>query len=318
MLIVVEGIDGAGKSTLIRALVDALTGQGSVQVISSGPLVDHPLVEYEARLLSYHPDNGHHIICDRWHVGELVYGPLYRGLSKLTPAMNRHVELFLRSRGALRVVMDTPLHIVRKRLWDRGDDLLHPTHVEQVWRFYRFHCAAERYSFVDTVTSETVPKMINAARRRADAVKDLSAEWPTYVGPTQPELLLLGERRNNANFPSAFVPFGGTSGEFLLDRLEAIQATNYGLANALEEINLRALWRALGKPRVVAMGQSALRVVRDNHIPYHHVPHPQWVRRFAHHRGIEYAERIAYGTPGRSDDSRRRVRETSVASSDAG
>ena len=50
MLIIVEGPDGAGKTTLVAALATALrasSDSASVDVLHRGPPVAHPLLEYE-------------------------------------------------------------------------------------------------------------------------------------------------------------------------------------------------------------------------------------------------------------------------------
>lgn len=82
MIIILEGPDGSGKSTLAHAVASLL---GGATVVSSGPPIGDPFNEYmekinEARLRPTHT------IFDRLHVGELVYGPLLRGRSRLTAA----------------------------------------------------------------------------------------------------------------------------------------------------------------------------------------------------------------------------------------
>src|ERR687897_2440373 len=76
LLVILEGPDGAGKSTLSRELAASLRAAypaDSISEFHKGPPHHHPLVEYEQPLFHYRPGTGRHIICDRWHVGEAVY-----------------------------------------------------------------------------------------------------------------------------------------------------------------------------------------------------------------------------------------------------
>src|SRR4051812_12260533 len=132
-LILLEGVDGSGKSTLVDDFLLQLPHTGIH--FSRGPLKLHPLIDYLLPLVDYRP--GIDIVCDRWHLGELVYGPLYRARSRLTPAMELYIDLFLESRGALKLWVDTPFEQVQTRLKIRGEDFLQEQHVRLVWDFYR-------------------------------------------------------------------------------------------------------------------------------------------------------------------------------------
>ena len=118
MLIVIEGADGTGKSTLANAIAHAA---GPVEVIHAGPPARHPLIEYTSPLAGYRPAEGHTVVCDRWHLGELVYGHLYRGGSGLTADQFRGVEDFLLELGAVLVYCTGSSHYLAKQLRERGE-----------------------------------------------------------------------------------------------------------------------------------------------------------------------------------------------------
>lgn len=273
MLIVLEGVDGAGKSTLADRLIHAL-GDEHLR-LHQGPLKGDPLKEYEWELgRMYSPSSGIHIVADRWHVGELVYGPLYRGVSKLTPAMTRHVELYLDKLGAYKVVVSENIHVINKRLKSRGEDFLQDHHVGLVWDFYNEWAESEGWA---TTTSDAVTQnILRPALRKQTEAEDLEV-FKSYVGSAHPKHLILTDADETTGygrpfFNAAMVPYPDTSGHFLLTALEEAKVRDYGIACATAE-DVPFLWHTLGRPNVVALGSIAAKIARA--IPHHTISHPR-------------------------------------------
>lgn len=298
MLVVVEGIDGAGKSTLVDQL--SHLAPDDAKVLHRGQPRDHPLIEYVWALTQYEV-GGQTWICDRWHVGELIYGPIYRGHARLTPAMHRYVEMVLDRLGAIKILMDTPFDEVERRIARRGENFLQPQHRRLVWDAYHEQCTYARGWRSYTNRSKPQDVLTMAENAEADALKLDSFE--TYVGGRTPEVLLLGDRRGNPHpdrprYPWAFVPYADTSGHYLLSAAEAAGAQFYGVANAWEE-DVYALWRALSCPKIVLLGREAEKAVRRNVSDevFHSsvvkvLQHPQYVRRFMNATMHNYGQAI--------------------------
>lgn len=113
MIVIIEGPDGAGKTTLARAIQQD-TGW---QYIHANAPAAHPLIEYTAPL----SDSTKSFVLDRWHLGEMVYGPLHRGGSRLSPEQFVAVEQFLDERGAVVVLCNGTVAELSKHLYMRGD-----------------------------------------------------------------------------------------------------------------------------------------------------------------------------------------------------
>lgn len=209
-----------------------------------------------------------------------------------------HVELFLRSRGALLVsILHDPKEIHR-RLELRDEDFLKSEHVNRViatYRYLRHVTRVEQLAFDKGVSELDYPAIVTAARKAEQAVLTLR-EFPTYVGGPSPQVLLLGETRGptsslaEGRHPSAFVPFAATSGHYLLSALRYWDV-DFGLANALEE-NVHDLWRTLGEPLVVTLGSKAHGNAEFAGVQHGAVPHPQFIRRFFARDGERYAKAI--------------------------
>jgi thymidylate kinase len=222
MLILIEGVDGSGKSTLVDEF--NILMPDDARHFARGPLKQHPLVEYLYPLLNYHPIMSVPVICDRWHVGELVYGPLYRGSSKLTPAMEAYIDAFLRSRGALKLWVDTPYETVELRLKTRGDDLLQEQHQRLVWDWYRDHLPRRGWRSVPgnlqkTKRAELVRQLLKDAQMAASMAT--SIHYPHYVGPPEPEVVLFGDhvttRQDRPTFDGLpWVPYEDSPGHYAI------------------------------------------------------------------------------------------------------
>jgi hypothetical protein len=304
MLIIIEGVDCTGKSTLAKELVDlAAERDDAVRYIHSGPPTAHPIVEYEYALSGYKPGVGVSVICDRWHLGADVYGPLKRNDNGLDVAVRWHIEQYLRSRGALLVhAVPESIEKMHEMMRSRGEDYIDEN--EAVLAADMFDDAAERSML--PLTSSSIPhnakSIFNMAVKYEEQAAPLAA-FSSYIGPRRPRALLLGDvkNRNGADetdmlAEAAFVPYKMSSGTFLLNAMlhpsvDASRNDDIGIANANEE-DLGRLWDMLHTPRVVALGKAAQAACDRAHVPYKAAEHPAYVRRFLRNDIVAYGRKL--------------------------
>lgn len=314
MLIILEGSDCAGKTSLAHQLSDAAFNQGiNTTLMSAGP--PEPglaaLDEYELLLrpLREHAvDPRHLVILDRWHLGELVYGPLLRGESRLSAVQFEHVERFLDAMGAIRVIVHPASeNVLRARFAKRGDDLLSEEQVVAVWRWYLN--AAQVYNWRQVHSPVTHVEVLDLLMWAAIGCTRAHStiDFPSYVGSPQPTVLVLGDEPNGwrigENPNPALMPYRRNSAHYLISAMLANMPNRlgYGLANANDGTDVEALWQALGRPRVAALGKRCQRTLDASQVPYQAFPHPQWVKRFRYTDQLVYGHAVVHGVPYRAE-----------------
>lgn len=277
MLAIVEGCDLTGKSTFCRKL----EGYGFKTIHFSQPQQD-PLEEYLPNLARWPK----HSVMDRFHLGERVYGPLYRGGSRLTTNGRRYVDLFIESRAGVLVLRDEPTETILERYDQRGETFLKREDIQCVRDAFLLEFNLSQIS--QKMLNPTPRELVTRCEHRATIWRQLQ-EFPQYLGVRYPTYLLVGDepgpRQPNLGVP--FVPFTGTCGHYLWEVLDDPEFRRVGVINSLDT-DLRGVWRALATPRVVALGQKARARLVEARVPHGAVPHPQFARRFHHAKVEEY------------------------------
>lgn len=314
-LILLEGADGSGKSTLAEAILQRW-GTGSVRSWHAGPpkpgVSQRDHYERPFFQVGYGPDRDELVICDRWHTGELVYGPLLRGKSLLTKAQHHYLDDVLSSLGAVQVFIHLGDDRVRKaRLSDRGDVLVNLQQANAAADGYRRLRPKLRTLHLEgTASAKTLARVVLSAAQTETARANVF--WPLhlggYTGPTdQVDLLLVGDQRNGGDLPAPFPPFddSGCSTWFRTVLSEHLHQTMYGVTNANDRADVAALHKGLcayrHEPRVVALGRNASDTLTAAGIKHGTVPHPQWWKRFRYHEQPEYAHLIRKAATTRED-----------------
>lgn len=308
MLIILEGLDKTGKTTLAQEIAELI----GAEVRHCDKPYRHPLEEYQSDLDDYVPGSGKHIVYDRHCWGERVWPNVYNRRSQYTVGMHHHTELFLMSRGAQFVHCSASGQLIVERLIADDDPL--PPHDRVPFALWSFRDVESRsllrrhtlhYDFTE-VNHPTADSIVMHAENMERQV----AEAPSWhwVGDPYPGLLLVGETpgvRYPEQAAAPFRPYADTAGAYLMRVMagsEEIAVTN-GWDGQGAPVPLRPLWIFLETPAVVALGNRAHEALMMADVPHGVVPHPQWVRRFHHRKTQEYAELITTAA-GRDLDMR--------------
>lgn len=315
MFIVIEGTDASGKTSLIEAIsneIHSRFGQTAYQFHKGRPEEETrrwALQEYATSLEKIDWSRSF-AVADRWHWGEVTYAPLKRphtntdGFGLLGQSGWRWVELFMQSRGMAQFWLYQPLDVIQARLSSRGDDFVNVDELGAILSNYgnaaEHSCIIEKLqpaaNSLDAI-SVLAKRIVTIATRVSNAVEDICAVYPEYIGSPRPHTLLVGDERNitkryGEETMLPFMPVDGNSGDFLMRALPAPFWKNVGIVNVNDMRNsFLDLWVTLGMPRIVALGRNAARGIEKSGIEndrFMTLPHPQWVRRFHHADMLEY------------------------------
>lgn len=300
MLIILEGPDGAGKTTLATSLRKLIEEQDPGCLTFQwhrGPPTEHPLDEYLRPLNRYRPGQGRHVVIDRWHWGESIYPKLRDRPSKLDFASNWAIEAYLQRLGALVVLVDQSAEEYRKTYIERGEVHLMDD-LPQTQLLFTQVATRSQLPFVTYDRRTTTLQWILDIARGIEGNYAPLNQLITYCGPRWPMMLLLGDVRHNVepgDADPAFVPMPATSGSHLLKSLHWLSGTErrtIGWANACDVDSVHDMWIELGKPRVAALGRKSHSRLTAQSVQHGSVPHPQFARRFHHGKRVEYGQAV--------------------------
>jgi thymidylate kinase len=126
MIIILEGPDGAGKTTLAETLRQRLQSDHMTQIVKHGPytnLVAEELCKIYFRSMTQALTYNDHVIMDRSWLSEPVYGSVYRGgANRVDMPRKRMLERVALARGAVVVQCQPSFDLCATTFASRSED----------------------------------------------------------------------------------------------------------------------------------------------------------------------------------------------------
>jgi hypothetical protein len=283
--VIIEGPDGAGKTTLARQLCHQLT----LGYHHEGPPPTNvPALEHYARLLV---EAKRPTLFDRLHLGETVYGPLLRGGSRLDARGLRLMNRLIRGQGTT-VVLCHPLWETTLRNTKGRKELIEDVDIRQrAYDCWTMVAASSRFNVDNTMVHDYEAWM----------PKRLRFDWVNLpdgvVGSPTASHLIVGEQPNG----DIDLPFFGAahSSAYLDEVLFSAGYTEDSLAltNALSASGVvRDLAFIVSQmphlKTVIPLGRVAEAQCARQRLPgfvsVTPLPHPQYRKRFHLARTEDY------------------------------
>lgn len=290
MLIVIEGPDKTGKTTLAKAIAEQL---GYEYKHFSAPK-GSPADEYIDFLLKLKRPT----VCDRFHLGELVYGPMFRGKAGITPLELVTIERVMRLKQTILIHAVTNMKLANQRL-------VHSTEHEAVDTRQNI-AAAQGFARVFPLTNagpvirydgsslDSINKIVDDLRKIRQSL-GTPAKYSGVGTITGSKVVFVGEQVNK-NVTWRNLPFDkGASSQFLFDIFQAAGVPEKAVyvCNA-DKLTYQEVTNLLhgGRVTFVTLGKKAARKLNSFGVLHYELPHPQFVKRFHYNQKESYAAEI--------------------------
>jgi nicotinamide riboside kinase len=336
-IIVLEGPDCTGKSTLAKAIVEKFNGTYIHATWSKD--LDRVMWEYHLELVdrAVRESKDRVVVIDRLWLSEAIYGRIYRGGSKI-PHEGRMLDRILRAYGTLNIVClpQTPLHGAqaiadsakkRDEMWEKegfGKSLA-LCNCFEAYMFggqYKTETYADtfvhsgalklrddtiRYSICDHGSANGMLFMLDFVEVKLNQLRTRVAGFdpyrPNVVGSPTASHIVCGDALNpkDALTKWPFCEYGNAS-LWLAESMHRanIDESKVIFTNVNDDDGAAALALIdldLSR-RVVCLGTKAAVTLSKRGITnFKQIPHPQWDRRFNRNGTKSYAEALAEVLP---------------------
>jgi hypothetical protein len=292
-IIVIEGVDGAGKTTLAREFEK----RGFRYVHNGKPAPNEDVFEtYTRQLLDAQRSN---VVIDRLHVGETVYGQVVRGTSRISPAQLLLLNRLIFGLGGV-VILCNPLFGYARAAWERRRDREYVTDEGLLARVHALFNLTWELEFNDCLNTRTYDpeRWHDQAAAYAHAIiGSIFRRCPRgVIGSPWARYLFVGERAGGPHDLAFYADH--RSSAFLNQALWDAGYTEPDMAftNALtidgSERDLRNFYDLNPRRAVIALGRVAQKACLRQGVPHLPAEHPQYVKRFHSRRRDRYVEKL--------------------------
>lgn len=291
MFIVIEGADKTGKTTLSNAIVEKF----GCKYVHFGKPKKRAATEYAEYLLSTNENQ----VCDRFHLGELVYGPIFRGGAAIDDVEFATIERLLRLKQAILIQTTTDVTLANKRLAVSTQDEAVDSDQNQVAiRGFREVINRSNVQHIIKYDGSTYANLHEVLEQLLDLRSDVELYQPivrkvcTGIGtPVGKKIVLVGDQVNK-NVTWLNLPFDkGFSSQFLLDSMKAagVPEKLVYIVNSNTLTQEEADFLKLNDTLFIGLGQKASAKLYKLGIKHKSLYHPQYFKRFHWKQKDQYA-----------------------------
>jgi len=297
MIIVLEGPDGAGKSTLAAEFVK----RGfRLAYHDNPPEFGEDKFETYTKTILGAIKTGEDVVFDRFAPSEHVYGLVRRGETQIGIEQLRLINRLLYSRGALTIFCLPPLETVEANWRARlKDELVQDfSQLEKIYHAYGSLRSREYDQLNATAfnyTEQSLQSLFGFGVTKL-AIRYLSLSLPAgVIGSPEARFLFVGEQSDEPRDLAFYSASSSRSAHFLNIAIWEAGYKEHEIAftNALRFDGSTRNIRDIYDGRIViALGNVAGKICSAQGVPYLAAPHPQFVRRFKSKNRKRYVEML--------------------------
>jgi hypothetical protein len=283
VITIVEGPDGAGKTTLVDDLY--FRAGGMVGRLHQGPYYNDVLKE-TLTTVSRAMERDAHILCDRLHLGERIYGPVFREADMLKDRGQRVLERALLGLGeVVQVICYPPYDPHVKEAWLAREQIEMLESLGQLERVYRLY--KTQWSMLPTVSYDWTQQSVDWLVEEMEAIRSPANPGPGvgwYGSDKEGTVLIVGERCNPLKVGTQlpFVSVEGSSG-WMSDQIPDIDERQLYWINALTpdgQPEHPGFIEEMQPKGIIALGSVASTWLREAGYTHERIDHPSYHRRF--------------------------------------
>jgi len=292
MLIIIEGPDKSGKTTLAKKIEERFHYQ---YAHFSAPGND-PASEYA----SFFEGISYPTVCDRSYFGERVYGPLLRGASKISDLQYAVIERICRLKGAIFIYASTPLKVCQARLNDNlANEKISLKDNQRAWVRFKtliHSCNLWPLLFYDATKETALADLLLHLERlllplRSHAI--LAMNCCSGVGTIYGEKVVFVGDRLNMKITWLGLPFdNGPASSYLYERFKEANVPEdlVYLCNAINLTKGEVNFLNLENTTWIGLGTYAHQKLLNLGVKHQTIPHPQYWHRFHAHEPKAYVK----------------------------
>lgn len=285
MIIILEGENKTGKSTLAKKLVNDFN---FTYVKCSQPEKD-PYIEYQEKLRQGYDD----IVFDRFWLGEHVYGKLYRGKSKLNEEQDRNIQLKMMALNSILIYCYDTEKNIAKRFKQEGEEFANIDKIKDTLNLFKNNLLNVNIPiFKHKMKTDRDLTKLNRLEKIINQFKDkFSINKDSVIGNlNRPKFLFVGDSRNiKQPLYEVGQPFDfGPSSRYLFSQVKKanINLNDIAIINAndISKEELKYLILIILPKNVIALGDEAAAALDEINEIYDYSYHPNYLNRFRHYK----------------------------------
>jgi predicted ATPase len=283
-LIILEGPDGAGKTTLAKELEKC----GYVYVHHGVPTEEEGKDLFAWRLKALlDAREFQSVVFDRLHLSERIYGPVMRGASLHTELHEKLIERYLHAQGGQVVICLPPWRVVLNN-WMKNQE---NEYVDSPQKLKRIYDAYEKLQGPYMCFDYTIYN-VQAFAKGLTEIENYKLP-DTWVGSPNARFLFVGERANG--LPDLPFMEAKNSSLYLHECIDAAgyQESEIAFTNAYQadgSLN-NLLYNPYHPTTVIALGNVAHVALRD--VQHALVAHPAYWKRFHANERQTYVDTLS-------------------------
>lgn len=298
MLIIIEGCDGTGKTTLANKLIEDFKFSYNKE---NKPPYDG-FKYYIDRATSF--KSGDNIILDRFHLGEIVYPSIKKDRTPLDLTKQHLIERALIPQNTLLILGKTSKDFIINTFNTRGETYVNEDEIDEIVRLFDIHY---KESFLNKIIYDVEKFNYNEIKYKIEELSKIENKVYKFEGSgayLNNPIMLVGDQYADDSFVDkhdrmTFIS-NNNSSYYLHDALELTKnPKDYYLTNSRkyenDDLNLQALQEEVEylKPKkVIALGNKSSVLLKKAKIEHIKVEHPQYRRRFKFKQINEYANKL--------------------------